>query len=102
MKQLDKGNEIVHTFETQVIDDKLRKHIVHITQGKLLKSQERFNGLILSIEDTPGAWYIETLYTFHGEDSLNWERHSIWGNWECINWREVMNELKDYVKKNNL
>lgn len=105
--KLDKGRTIIYQFNTQAItrDTKWNKkddfstHNVYLTRGEKLKD-DKFNGVILSIEDTPGSWYVDTLYEFHNPPAIEYNTMSISGNWICTNWGEIMSELKKWVSEN--
>lgn len=102
--ELHKGNKIIGKLKTKAIhinrrwDRKKSESDVFITQGCLIDKQ--FKGLILSIDDTPGAWYIDTLFHW-GEPAIHYNEISINGNWICINWQEIVSELKIWLKENN-
>lgn len=99
--KMDKGKEIIYTFTKQAITsengDKEFKHNVYLIKGKALKD-DKFGGIILSVEDTPGSWYLDTIFNY--SSSLNYDTMSINGDWVCVNWKEIMTELKSWVFEN--
>jgi len=105
----DKGKEIVYTFNTKAQTEELKyrdrgekvyEHPVHIIKGERLRD-DKFNGLILSIQDTPGSWYLETLVDGYGgrPSALNYNEMAIDGGakWYCTNWSEIAAELKQWL-----
>lgn len=100
----DKGKKIIYSFKTKAYSKEsphgdIYTHNVQLTQGKPI-GNDMFNGIVLSIQNTPGSWYLDTLYNFHNPSSTEYDTMSIYGNWICTNWSDIMDELKDYVSKN--
>lgn len=106
-QKLNKGRTVIYQFSTQAISrdtkwdkkDEFSTHNVYLTRGDKLKD-DKFNGVILSIEDTPGAWYVDTLYEYHNPPAIDYDTMSIYGTWICTNWSEIMKELKKWVGEN--
>jgi hypothetical protein len=97
----DKGDQIVHTLTVKAKSNSKHEYPVHITQGKKLRGDYQFKGLILSIEDTPGSWYIDTLFNFSTPPAISYPEISIHGrDWLCVNWQEVMKELRTWLVAN--
>ena len=104
----DKGMNVVYTFKTKAQTEelnyhdrgeKIHEHNVHIIQGKPV-GEDKFNGLILSIEDTPGYWYLSTL--LEEPSALNYNEIAIDGGakWYCTNWQEIAKELEQWLAQN--
>lgn len=107
----DKGKEIIYTFINKAITKseygKMEwKYDVNILLEKPMMYDNGYK-YILSIESTPGAWYVNTLL----DQQSNSNRISIQGDWYCDNWQEIMEELLEilpsldsmiYSKKYNL
>jgi len=101
----DKGKDVLYTLKTKAIHyinvgrfyDKStsigRQYNVNVIyDGEF--SDTGYNA-ILSIETTPGSWYIKTL---EDNGALDFDRISIQGdNWYCDNWKDVCDELKEDV-----
>jgi len=101
--KLDKGKEIIYTFKVKAESsspsyNNIPSQNIFLTKGKPI-GEDRFNGVILSIENTPGSWYLETLYFFSHPSAIDYDTMSINGEWRCTNWIEIMNELKHWVHK---
>jgi hypothetical protein len=71
-----KGKEIVYTFKNKsysLSDDKTKKHDYNVHILKNFEDDEKYDfgydNLILSIESTPGSWYVSTLLENYDKDS---------------------------------
>lgn len=87
----DRGEEIVYTLKTKAITygDEVYEYTVNIITGNI---DDEYNGLCLSIETTPGCWYLSTLLP----STRYYDKISISGNdWMCENWSDIMNELEE-------
>lgn len=88
----DKGEEVVYTLNTKAISEGEYEYNVNIT-----KANDKY---VLSIENTPGSWYLETL--LDEPNALYFDTLSIDGNdWKIGNWREVAKELKELIPNLN-
>jgi hypothetical protein len=98
----DKGYEIIDTLSTKAKSTGNHEYNVHIVQGKQLRKDVQFKGLVLSIEDTPASWYVETLFSNdYGSPAIYYPVMSINGNdWLCINWQEVVKEMRAWLVAN--
>lgn len=96
----DKGSNVIYTLKTKaetLSNNKIYKYNVNITLDN--KKTELFQklradgyDLVLSIEGTPGSWYLKTLLDSSTLKYSN--RISIHGNyWYCVNWQEIYKEL---------
>jgi hypothetical protein len=98
-EETEKGDEIVYKLKTKAESGKDHVYDVYITQGKALRN-DPYKGLVVSISDTPGAWYIDTLM----EDRIRrYSQINIHGrDWVCTNFDDVMDEVEEWLKKNNM
>lgn len=104
---MDKGKPIIYTFKTEALtgdwirmnDANLRSSSVHLIQGKALRG-DPFGGVILSIQDTPGSWYVDTIVGEEGKPAAIHDRTiQINGpHWICTNWQDIMGELKLWIE----
>ncbi len=89
----DKGDNVIYTLKTKaksISNTKTYEYNVNILNSK--------NGLTLSIETTPGAWYIKTL--LEEPSALNYDKLSISGSeWMCDNWSDIAKELIGVLPK---
>lgn len=108
IQKTDKGNKILYSFKKMAQSkdtvwgqkDDFSTHKVYLTQGEPI-GKDPFNGVILSISGTPGAWYVDTLYNFDKDSpAINYDTMSINGSWRCTNWSKIMDELKVWIKEN--
>jgi hypothetical protein len=95
-----RGNEIVYTFTTKAKSGE-HQYTVHILQDDPKYDETNghsYNGLALSIDDTPACWYVSTLLHYSDPPIINFDKISISGSyWMCDNWREIGEELKSWV-----
>jgi hypothetical protein len=101
-EETDKGREIIYTFKTDAITEtmgdpnkKQYRHPVHLIEGTM-KYTPTYNGVVLSISDTPGSWYVDTL--MEGDAKYNNIMYIDFGaKWICSNWSEIMKELNEWI-----
>lgn len=90
----------IYVFQTLAYSGKEFYHPVEIQQYEYIpKYDTKYHGLVLKIVGTPGGWYLHTLL----EESHTCEKYptmSIQGNWHCLNWQEIVTELKQWVADN--
>lgn len=100
-----KGHDIVYTFKEKAIsysdEDRsvVYKYTVHLLQGNNkydLSNGHSYNGLIISIEDTPGSWYVSTYLHYTENDRLDYG--SINGDWLYYNKINIKKELVDWIE----
>jgi len=96
----NKGSDIIYTFKTKAISHGNKEdytYNVHILKGDT-KYPDKFGNFVLSIESTPGSWYVSTLM-----DSGSFYRNTavIDGgqNWTVDNWDEVSKEFFEILPK---
>jgi len=89
-EKIDRGETVLYTLKTKAktySESEVYEYDVNILEGD--------SGLVLSIQSTPGSWYIETLL-----DTVNYDKLSISGSdWTCDNWTEVSKELVEILPK---
>ena len=97
---LNKGKEVIYTFKTKAKLPTIYSYDIHILQGDpkydkyKYKGYEGYDGLILSIDTTPGSWYVSTFLDKPYGDTI-----SINGSeWICINKREIVKELRYWLE----
>ena len=104
-EEMDKGMEIIHTFKNEAItkilkdpNSKTHTYPIHILKGDP-KYAEKYDGLILSISNTPGYWYVDTLMEspVRRSDYIYIDGGQ---EWACVNWDKIMNELQRWLQDN--
>lgn len=101
----DRGSEIIYTFKTNAITEiqdspngKKYTHPVYLIKGEP-KYAPIYDGVVLSISDTPGAWYVDTL--MEGRSRYSDIIYIDFGQkWICSNWSEIMRELQEWISAN--
>jgi hypothetical protein len=96
--------KIVYTLETKAIsktkewEEKTYQHIVDIRTSWAEPNPTKVGELVLNIQGTPASWYISTL--LEGIEKRKkglyqdfYNKISIDGDWMCINYNDIMNEL---------
>lgn len=103
-EETDKGMEIVYTFKNEAItktlqdpNSKTYTYPVHILKGDP-KYGEKYGGLILSISNTPGAWYVDTLMESPVRRS-DYIYIDAGQGWACVNWDVIMGELEQWLSE---
>lgn len=99
-EEKSKNKEIVYTFKTKAISSESPEgkyeYTIHLLQGDP-KYTHDYNGLVLSIDKTPGSWYLDTFLEY-GSD-YDGDLISISGDdWYCTNRKEIMEELNNWLK----
>jgi hypothetical protein len=84
--------EILYTLKTKAkttSGDKVYEYDVVFYKGEY---DDEYGGLVLSIETTPGSWYLSTLLE---NDNIRYQDEiSISGSdWMCDNWKDVISEV---------
>lgn len=97
-EEVDRGKEIVYTLKTKAIslgDKKNYEYNVNIIQGER-KFPDEYDSLILSIQETPGAWYVSTLMD---GDSFYRDKAVIDGGlrWYVDNWADISKEFLEIL-----
>ena len=92
----DRGKEIVYTFKTKA-KTYSKTEVYEYNVNILLSEDEysnKYGAFILSIEGTPGSWYLSTLIE---GDSFSHDKAIIDGgqNWTIDNWSEVSKEFHE-------
>lgn len=89
-ERISRGKEVIHTLNTKA-KSKQYEYTVDILQGE--SKYDTLDGLILSIDTTPGSWYVSTFLENPGNEI------SISGNdWICTNKQEITKELKAWLE----
>jgi len=94
----ERGKEIVYTLNTKAITysgSAVYKYNVNILQGGS-EYPDKYDHLILSVEGTPGSWYISTLME-HGSFYRNKAVIDGGQNWTVDNWDEVSKEFLEIL-----
>jgi hypothetical protein len=101
----ERGSEVIFKFKTDAItetmgsrDGKQYRHPVYLIEGNP-KYAPIYNGVVLSISDTPGSWYVDTLMEGNTKNS-NIMYIDYGAKWICSNWSEIMIELNEWVSNN--
>lgn len=95
VKTRDKGDKILYTLKTKAVDTNGNKYTVYITEGKDL-GNDKYHGMALSISETPGQWYLDTLL----EKGMPTGELSIYGNdWILTNIKELLIEALQLIKQ---
>jgi len=94
----ERGKDIIYTLNTKAITysgNKVYEYNVHILAG-VDQFPDEYDNLILSVEGTPGAWYISTLMEY---GSFYHDKAVIDGgqNWTIDNWSEVSKEFLEIL-----
>lgn len=98
--------ETIYTFKTNAItktlgdSDKEYTHPVHLIQGNP-KYAPIYDGIVLSIDGTPGSWYVDNLMEGSTKNS-NYIYIDMGAKWICSNWSEIMRELREWISNNNM
>lgn len=92
--------EVIYTFKTKAIthgENKDYEYTVKILQGKS-EFHDDFDHMILSVENTPGSWYLSTLME---HDSFHKSYAVIDGgsNWTIDNWDKISKEFFEILPK---
>ena len=99
-EETKRGQEVVYTFKTKAKSGPYEYNI-HLLQGDPRYDKTNghsYNGLILSIDTTPGSWYVAT-YLHYSPNSKYSNTISISGNdWICTNRREITEELLEWIE----
>ena len=95
-----KGQDVVHTLKTKAKSGEY-EYDVHILQGEAKYDETNgysYNGLVISIDTTPGSWYVSTF--LHYNPGFVHNKIVIDGgqNWVVDNGLEVENELKEWLE----
>jgi len=92
----DRGEEIIYTLKTQAISTSVSNTYKY--NVNILETEDIGHGkYTLSIETTPGCWYVSTLME---NDRRYSKSFSIQGDdWLCENWRDIMKELIEILPK---
>jgi hypothetical protein len=94
-EKIDRNRKVIYTLKTKAYSGKDYYYNVNIISDNDNSMVKKGYKYILSIENTPGSWYIKTLLE---GNSMNSSVISIQGNeWFCYNWDEIMKELKEDV-----
>jgi len=101
----ERGKEVIYKFKTDAItetmgsrDGKQYSHPVYLIEGNP-KYAPIYNGVVLSINNTPGSWYVDTL--MEGDAKNNDIMYIDYGaKWICSNWSEIMKELNEWTSNN--
>jgi len=101
----ERGEEVIYKFKTDAItetmdsrDGKQYTHPVYLIAGNP-KYAPIYNGVVLSISETPGSWYVDTL--MEGNTKYSNIMYIDYGaKWICSNWSEIMKELNEWVSNN--
>jgi len=95
-ENIDRGKDIVYTFRTKAITHSKNRDYEYNVNIILSedKYSDKFGKFILSVEGTPGAWYLSTLIE---NDSFSHNKAIIDGgqNWTIDNWDEVSKEFHE-------
>jgi hypothetical protein len=101
----ERGREVIYEFKTDAItetmgsrDGKQYRHPVYLIEGNP-KYAPIYNGVVLSISDTPGSWYVDTLMEGNARHS-NIMYIDFGAKWICSNWSEIMKELNEWISNN--
>ena len=94
------GQDVVYTFKTKAKSGKY-EYDIHLLQGNPKYDNTNvysYNGLVLSIDTTPGGWYVSTFLHYNPSNQYN-NTISISGNdWICTNRREIREELLEWLE----
>jgi len=100
-EEKSRGEEIVYTFKTKAISGNGYEYNVHLLEGNPKYDTTNgisYNGLVLSIEGTPGSWYVATF--LHNQPGCQYGNEIMIDggqNWKCINKQEIIKELKYWL-----
>jgi hypothetical protein len=90
----DRGTEIIYTFKNKAITFGREKpyyynvNILYFDKPSMIKNGYDY---VLSIQGTPGSWYVKTLLEGNSKHS---NIFSIQGDdWYCDNWQDIYKEL---------
>jgi len=102
----ERGKEVIYEFKTDAIteiqdsrDGKQYRHPVYLIGGDP-KYAPIYNGVVLSINNTPGSWYVDTLMEGNARNS-NIMYIDFGQKWICSNWSEIMKELNEWISSND-
>jgi hypothetical protein len=100
---LSRGKEIVYTFKEKAITvsgNNRYEYTVHLLQDNPKYDNTKgysYNGLVISIDTTPGSWYVSTYLHYNPDNDSDWG--SISGNeWLYSNRRNIKRELLEWIK----
>lgn len=99
-EEKSKGEEIVYTFKTKAKAD-IYEYDVHLLQGDPKYDETNgysYSGLILSIDNTPGSWYVSTFLHYHPNKTHNKIIIDGGNNWVVENGLEIEKELKEWIE----
>jgi len=99
-EEKSKGQEIIYTFKTKAKSGKY-DYTIHILQGKPKYDETNgysYNGLVISIDSTPGSWYISTFLHYTPDSKYKNTIHINGNDWVVTNGREIAEELEDWLK----
>lgn len=96
------GHEVVYKLQAKAISGKY-EYNVYITKTDPPGNDETngysYDGLCLSIDNTPGTWYLATFLHYNPREEYR-DNIVIDGgqNWICTNGREIVKELKFWLE----
>ena len=99
-EEKSKGNNIVYTFKTKAKSGK-NEYDVHLLKGNSEYDNTNgysYNGLILSIDNTPGSWYVSTFLHYNPNNKHDTITIDGGSNWIVENGLEIEKELKYWIE----
>ena len=98
-----KGRDIIYTFNAKartLTEFGKYEYTVHLLQGNSKVDNNdgySYDGLVISIDDTPGSWFVSTFLHYNSILNIS-DKINIDGSWTCTNRREIREELLEWLK----
>ena len=99
-EEKSKGKEVVYTFKNKAKSDKY-EYTVHLLQSESKYDETNghsYNGLVISIDDTPASWYVSTFLHYNPNDYSDYTVIDGGSNWTVTNMLNIRRELKEWLK----
>jgi hypothetical protein len=100
-EEKSRDKEIVYTFKTKAVSSGNYEYPIHLLEGNPKFDTTNgisYNGLVISIDKTPGSWYVATfLHNQPGSQYGNDIMIDAGQNWKCTNKQEIIKELKYWL-----
>lgn len=96
---INRDKKIVYTFNTKAKTNGGNEYNVHLLQGDPKYDETNgysYNGLVISIDNTPGSWYVSTFLHYTADNYSN-IIHISGDDWICTNRLDIVSELRYWI-----